>query len=61
VLAAPNASAWKSFRNFPGVVVKTAAELNARDVVAGGLVIAERAAIEALAKRVGESKKEGAA
>ena len=61
VLAAPNASAWKSFRNFPGVVVKTAAGLNARDVVAGGLVIAERAAIEALAKRVGEAKKEGAA
>lgn len=60
VLGAANANAWKSFRNFEGVVVRTAAELNARDVVAGGLVVAERAAIDALAARVG-LKKEGAA
>ena len=61
VLSAPNASAWKSFRNFPGVVVKTAAELNAREVGSGGLVLAERAAIDALAARVGLKTKEGVA
>lgn len=44
---------WKSFRNFPGVTVRTAGELCARDVVTGGLLITERAALEALAARVG--------
>ncbi len=53
VLSEPNPNVWKSFRNFPGVTVRTAAELNARDVVTGGTVIAEKAALEALAQRVG--------
>jgi large subunit ribosomal protein L4 len=60
VLQARDQNVWKSFRNFPGVNVRTAAELNARDVLAGGMVIAERAALEALAARVG-SKQGGAA
>ncbi len=44
---------WKSFRNFPGVSVRTADELCAHDVVAGGLVITEASALEKLAQRVG--------
>ncbi len=44
---------WKSFRNFPKVNVRTAAELCTFDVVNGGLIIAERAAMDQLAARVG--------
>jgi ribosomal protein L4 len=44
---------WKSFRNFPGVAVRTAAELSAFDVAAGGLVVAHHAAMDLLAARVG--------
>ncbi|MCB9914437.1 MAG: 50S ribosomal protein L4 [Planctomycetes bacterium] len=44
---------YKSFRNFPGVTVRTADELCAFDVVSGGLVIAETGALEKLATRVG--------
>jgi large subunit ribosomal protein L4 len=54
VLAEQRPDVWKSFRNFPGVEVRTAADLCAHDVVATGLVIAERAALEALASRVGK-------
>ncbi len=54
ILAEPRPDVWKSFRNFPGVQVRTAADLCAHDVVATGLVIAERAALEALAARVGK-------
>lgn len=61
VLNAPDVNVWKSFRNFPGVQVKTAAELCAHDVVAGGLVVAESAALDALAQRVGVKKKDGVA
>lgn len=53
VIAEPNENVWKSFRNFPGVSVKSAADLCAHDVVAGGLVVAEGAAMDALAARVG--------
>lgn len=53
VLAERDENVWKSFRNFPGAVVRTADELCAFDVVAGGLVIAEGAALERLAQRVG--------
>jgi large subunit ribosomal protein L4 len=61
VIAQPNEMLWKSFRNFPGVSVKTAADVCALDVVAGGLVIAEPSAIDALAQRVGApAAKEGA-
>jgi len=61
VLAAANPIAWKSLRNFPGVTVKTAAELCAHDVVAGGLVVAESGAMSALVERVGAASPTGAA
>ncbi len=53
VLAEPNDHVWKSFRNFPGVVVRSAAELCAYDVIAGGLILAESGALELVADRVG--------
>jgi large subunit ribosomal protein L4 len=53
VLAEPNEMVWKSFRNFPGVKVRAAVDVCAFDVVAGGLVVAEGAAMESLAARVG--------
>ena len=53
VLADRNQNVWKSFRNFPGVAVRTAAELCAFDVVSGGLVVAESGAMDALVGRVG--------
>ena len=59
VLAEPKEMVWKSFRNFPGVQVRVAQDLCAHDVVAGGLVIAEGAAMDALAKRVGSLSSEG--
>lgn len=55
VLAQHDDNVWKSFRNFPGVQVRTAIDLCAFDVVAGGLVITEKPALEALAQRVGLS------
>jgi large subunit ribosomal protein L4 len=61
LLAEPNVNVWKSFRNFPGVEVRTAADLNARDVVNGGTVIAERSAMTALIARVGAQKTGGVA
>ncbi len=60
VLAQPDVNVWKSFRNFPGVKIKTAADLNARDVVNGGTIIAQQAALTALAERVGKHKTGGA-
>jgi large subunit ribosomal protein L4 len=53
VLENPQPNVWKSFRNFPGVEVRAAVDLCAHDVVAGGLILAERGAMDALAKRVG--------
>ncbi len=50
---------WKSFRNFPGVNVRTADQVCAHDLVAGGLVIAQAPAMAKLTQRVG--RKEGAA
>ena len=44
---------WKSFRNFPGVAVRTADQVCAHDLVAGGLVIAQSAAMAKLTQRVG--------
>jgi hypothetical protein len=58
VLDKPDANLWKSLRNFPGVSVRTAAELCAHDVVAGGLVVAEKGAMNALADRVGAKVQE---
>ena len=53
VLGERNEVLWKSLRNFPGVQVRTAAELNALDVINGGLIVAEKAALDALKTRVG--------
>jgi len=61
VLDKPDTNLWRSVRNFPGVVVRTAAELCAYDVVAGGLIVAERGALNALAARVGVQVDGGAA
>lgn len=58
VVAERDDNLWKSFRNFPDVAVRTADELCAFDVVAGGLVIAESAAMDLLVARVGQ--KDGA-
>lgn len=55
VVAERDDNLWKSFRNFPGVSVRTAGELCALDVVGGGLVVAEGAAMDQLAARVGAS------
>ena len=60
VLAEPNEMVWKSFRNFPGVSVRAAIDLCAHEVVAGGTIIAESAALESLAKRVGRSQGQAA-
>ncbi len=60
VLTDRNEAVWKSFRNFPGVTVRPAVDLCAHDVVAGGTVIAERAAMDALAQRVGRATSEAA-
>jgi large subunit ribosomal protein L4 len=61
VLDKADANLWKSLRNFPGVTVRIAAELCAHDVVAGGLLVAEKGAMNALASRVGVPIEGGAA
>jgi large subunit ribosomal protein L4 len=61
VLDKSDVNLWKSLRNFPGVRVRTAAELCAHDVVAGGVIVAERGAMNALATRVGVAVDGGAA
>ncbi len=53
VLAEPNENVWKSFRNFPGVKVRSAANLCALDVLAGGIVVAEKEAMDFLANKLG--------
>ncbi|MEZ5979811.1 MAG: 50S ribosomal protein L4 [Planctomycetota bacterium] len=59
VVAEHSQNVHKSFRNFPGVNVRTASDLCAHDVVNGGLIVAERAAMDELAKRVGTSANGG--
>ena len=54
VLAEADKNVWKSFRNFPGVTVRVAIDLCAHDVVNGGVIVAESAALDALAARVGK-------
>jgi large subunit ribosomal protein L4 len=61
VVAERDDNLWKSFRNFPDVAVRTADELCAFDVVAGGLVIAESAAMDLLVARVGQQDEAQAA
>jgi large subunit ribosomal protein L4 len=46
---------YKSFRNFPGVEVRTADDLCALDVIGGGLIVAEQSALDKVAVRVGQS------
>lgn len=53
VLRERNEVFWKSARNFPNVRVRVASDLNALDVLDGGLIVAERGALDALAERVG--------
>jgi large subunit ribosomal protein L4 len=55
VIEKHDAALWKSFRNFPGVAVRTADEVCAHDLVAGGLVIAQSGAMEKLTRRVGRA------
>ncbi len=60
LLAEPNENVWKSFRNFPLVNIRNAQDVCSHDVVAGGLIITEAVALEAVAKRVGrDSNQEG--
>lgn len=56
VLAKADENVWKSFRNFPGVQVRVASDLCTFDVVAGGLILAESAALDAVQARVGVTK-----
>jgi large subunit ribosomal protein L4 len=44
---------WKSFRNFPGLLVRPVSDVCAHDVITSRLVLAEEGALEALAERVG--------
>ncbi len=60
VLGKPDANVWKSLRNFPGVEVRTAEELNALHVLNGGLVVAEKGALDALSARVGKQGEKAA-
>jgi large subunit ribosomal protein L4 len=53
VINEPDQSLWKSFRNFPGVSVRTADEVCAHDLVAASLVVAQGPALEKLTRRVG--------
>jgi large subunit ribosomal protein L4 len=53
IIGERNENLWKSFRNFPRVNVRTAAELCSFDIVNGGLIVAENAAMAQLATRVG--------
>lgn len=55
VITDRNENLYKSFRNFPRVAVRTAAELCAYDVVNGGTIIAEQGALDHLSARVGKS------
>ena len=57
VTAETNTDVWKSFRNFPGVKVRIAVDLCAFDVVAGGIILVEEAALAALSQRVGLTAK----
>jgi large subunit ribosomal protein L4 len=55
VIESHDEALWKSFRNFPGLSVRTADQVCAHDLVAAGLVIAQSAALEKLTRRVGRA------
>jgi large subunit ribosomal protein L4 len=61
VLGAPNATFWKSARNFPGVRVCSAADVSALDVLQATIVVTEQVAFDALAARVQKTTKAGVA
>ena len=61
LLRAPDENVWKSFRNFPDLVVRSAADLCAFDVVSARVVLAQSEALEAVAGRVGVGATGGAA
>lgn len=52
LLAQPNPVLWRSFRNFPQVSVRTAADANAYDLLAHKWLLAEQGALEALLRRL---------
>ena len=56
LLAQHDAPVWKSFRNFPRVSVRTAADVNAYDLLAHKWVIAQEGALEALCSRLPAAK-----
>jgi large subunit ribosomal protein L4 len=53
VIADPDPMLWKSFRNFPGIKVRTADEVCAHALVAASLVVAQAPALEKLTRRIG--------
>ena len=57
VLAAANENFLKSARNFPGVTVCTAQDLNAMHVLEANLIVAETAALKSVAERVQKTKR----
>lgn len=52
VLAKADVNIYKSFRNFPGVQIRVASDVCTFDLVAGGLIVAESAALESIQERV---------
>lgn len=56
LLREPDAAAWKSFRNFPRVSVRPAAEATAYDLLAHKWLLAQEGALEALARRFPAAK-----
>jgi large subunit ribosomal protein L4 len=52
IIAKADENLWKSFRNFPGVQVRVASDVCTFDIVAGGLIVAESAALEMIGERV---------
>lgn len=52
LLARPDANIWKSFRNFPNVRVRTAADANAYDLLAHKWLLAQEGALEQLTQRL---------
>jgi large subunit ribosomal protein L4 len=57
LLADNNANAWKSFRNFPQVSVRTAADVNAYDLLAHKWTLALEGALDALQGRLAKLAK----
>jgi large subunit ribosomal protein L4 len=53
ITRAHDQNVWKSFRNFPHLLVRPADDLCAHDVLSSRVVLAEEGALEAVARRVG--------